>query len=142
MREKTECANSDSKQEHYDNRDPSPTFRLLNLYLNLRVSRGNNPDFGFRNQPHVLGKTITLSGHSYDVAVLVAFAQRLSQREDVASEVGLLHKRVRPDGLHQFVFGDDLIRVAHQNNQELKGLGRKGNRLVAPKQRLPFQMNP
>ncbi len=62
---------------------------------------------------HVLGKAVSSPGHGHDVAmVLGGLAERLAQHKDVAAEIGLLHERVRPDCLHQVVFGDDLFAVA------------------------------
>ena len=64
-------------------------------------------------QVHIFGEAVSSPGHGHDVAmVLRGLAQRLAQHKDVAAEIGLLHEGVRPDRLHQVVFGDDLFAVA------------------------------
>ena len=97
MQEKPERPGSDSKQENHRHRDPSPRFRLLDLYLHLGVARGNNSQFVLRHQVHVLSQTIPSAGHRNDVPVVLgALAQRLAQHKDVAAEIGLLHEGVGP----------------------------------------------
>ena len=119
-----------------------PRFRLPNLYLHLRVARGNNPEVRFGNEAHALSKAISLTGHCNDVAVLFVVSQGFSERKDVASKVGLLHESVRPDGFHEFVLGDDLVAVAHQHQENLEGFGIERDELATAKESLFFRIDP
>ena len=96
-------------------RDPSRRSRFPNLHLHLGVARGPDTDLPLRHQVHALGETISTAGHGNDVAVLGTLAERLPQHENVAAEVRLLHKSVRPHRFHQIIFGDDLSAMPHQN---------------------------
>jgi hypothetical protein len=72
---KTESESRDGKQENHSHRDPSPGFRLLDLYLHFRVVRGDNTEFTLWYKVHSLGKTISSAGHRNDVlAILRALA--------------------------------------------------------------------
>src|SRR5271167_2084232 len=48
MPEKPKCAGGDGKQEDHSDRNPSPRFRLLDLYLHLGMARANNTEFLLR----------------------------------------------------------------------------------------------
>ena len=94
-----------------------------------------------RHPVRALSQAIPSAGHGNDVPpVLRTFAQRLSQHEDVAAEVGLLHKSIRPDRFHQIIFSDDLDRAA-ENQEDLKRLRRQRNRLARTKQDFPFSIH-
>ena len=66
--------------------------------------------------------------------VLRTLAQRLSQHEDIAAEVCLLDKRVRPHGLHQIVFRDQFPVIANQNQENLKRLRLQGDGFTGTQQ--------
>src|SRR5947209_8755084 len=113
MSEKSNRPRADDQCDNDDSRDPASTLRLSNLYLHLRVARGNDPDVRFGNEAHALSKAISLTWHCNDVAVLFVVSQGFSESKDVASKVGLLHESVRPDGFHELVLRDYLVAVAH-----------------------------
>jgi hypothetical protein len=81
-------------------------------------------EFLLRDQLYILCEPVSSSRHGDDVAILRGLTEGLSKHEDVAAEISLFHKRVRPDGLHQIVFGDHLFAVADKNQKNLKRLRR------------------
>jgi hypothetical protein len=74
--------------------------------------------------------------------ILPAFAQSLTQQKNVAAQVGLFHKRVGPDGLHQVVFADNLRPITKQHEKDLESLGRKRDRLSGTKEQLFLRIDP
>src|ERR1700756_1855196 len=91
---------------------------------------------------HVLGKPVAAPGNSYYVLVILrTLPQGLPQEKNVPAEVGLFHKGVGPDHLHQIVFEDKLITVAHQNQKDLKRLRRQRDGLTATKQQFLLRIN-
>jgi hypothetical protein len=92
---------------------------------------------------HMFGQAVSAPWHGDDIAmVLRGLAERLAQHEDVAAQVGLLHESVRPDCLHQVVFGDDLFAVADQNQKYLKGLRRERDGHALFQQRFSRRIDP
>ena len=92
---------------------------------------GDDGELAIEQQPHVFREPVAAPGNGDDVLVVLRiFSERLAQEEDVPAEVGFFDEGVRPDCFHQVVFGDDLIVVADQHEQDLKCLGRNRNNFV------------
>ena len=107
------------------------------------MARRNHREFLLRNQSHVFSKPVPLAGNGDDIPmVLRRLPQSLAKHEDIAAEIGLLHKRVGPHRLHQIVFADDLPAVADQHQQDLKRLRGDRDQLAGANQRLLFGINP
>jgi hypothetical protein len=59
--------------------------------------------------------------------------QRLAQRTNGDTYHGIAHSGLGPDGVEQFVFGHQAVRVRHQVVQHSEGFGRQDNSLgIAP----------
>ena len=70
--------------------------------------------------------------------ILRELAQRFSQQEYVAAEVGFFDESIGPDLLHQVVLGDDLLVMPDENEQHLECFGRQVNGIIRTQQELPF----
>ena len=142
MQDQPCCARRSGKQDDDSRRRPSPRFRFCNVDLQPGVACGDDREFLARDKMHILGQAVSPAGHGDDIPILCRLTERFSKHEDIAAEVGLFHKRVGPDHLHQLVFGDYLFAVANQNQKDLKRLWRQRNWLSATQQRLLIGIDP
>jgi hypothetical protein len=69
-------------------------------------------------------------------------AQGLAQLANTDGEHDLARRRLRPEGLQQRCFGQQLSRVFHQIAAEGEGLGPEGERLVAAPQAFVRKVEP
>jgi hypothetical protein len=107
------------------------------------MAGGDDGEFLMGDHPYFLSKPVPLAGDGNDVAmVLRRLPERFTEHEDIAAEVGLLNKRVRPDGFHEVVFGDDLLIFSDEYEKDLKCLGRNGDWLAGTQDSLLFGINP
>jgi hypothetical protein len=60
--------------------------------------------------------------------------QAPTQQEDALAEIGFFHEAVRPNRLHQIVFGNYFLTLLYQHQEYVKHLARWRNRLIAPQQ--------
>jgi hypothetical protein len=80
---------SDGKHNGCGHQDPCPSLCFPDLNLHLRVTGGHDREFGFGDQAHALGKTISPAGHGNDEAILLYLPQGFSQGKDIARQVSL-----------------------------------------------------
>ncbi len=98
---------------------------------------GNNVEFFVRHQLHVFREPVAASWNGDDeLVILRTLAERLAQEEDVPAQVGFFDERIWPDCFQQVVFGDDLLVVTDENQQDLKSLGRDGDGFVFAQQQV------
>src|SRR6185503_14244163 len=80
-------------------------------------------------------------GHNVAMLVLV-FAERPPQKENVLREIAFFDKSIRPDAVDDVVLFGDLAVMLDQEQERLKDFGRKGDGLLAAQQEVPFQIYP
>jgi hypothetical protein len=78
---------------------------------------------------------IAVTGNRDDEIVLVgALSERPAQRRDLARQVVLVHRGVRPDQVQQLIFADAVVSMFEQDDQHVEGLRRDGHEPTLPPQ--------
>src|SRR5262249_20707850 len=83
-------------------------------------------------------KAVATLGNGSDVLLPVgSLAKDFSQKRNVLCEGVLSDKRVRPEKIQEFIFGNKVIRLLYQQGQGIEELRRKGS-LLTLKKKAPF----
>ena len=94
-------------------------------------SRGHSGRRGRLRNGDLPDKPVTALRHGLDVMPPAIFViQGAPDRGDVLRQVGLFDERLRPQALHQFVFGQQVPAVFDEQEESVKRFGRQGHGLI------------
>ena len=137
-------AGAGKQGQHRDPRidQPGAGTRFLNLHLPLGMVGRRNIDFLPPHQPHTFCKAVPFARKSNDIAVVLrGIAEGPAKHEYVPGEAHFLDKCVRPDRLHQFVFGNHFFAVANEYQESIESFRSQSDRFVPAQQKLLVRLH-